>query len=408
MYQPKPSFIDLSQAANQYSNDLVQIAQINQLQEEKAQKQVDDFEKYYDEKSLRVNDLPLFTNKFQEFKKQALNLARLNRAGGKPEELALANELKNRALKDLNEIYTNSTTAKQMLQERVDYRKNMFSKNFEPSQEVNGEIDELHTLPVDKLDFNKYKSPYTREIFANSNDYNVLDKSIKLNKPNVHDVEDASRSVKVKVDGVGEYDIPFLQQQVGYDTNYLLGKAAIASKATGGRLLNDANKEYQKLVQDLSIPETETDPELASTRKLALDKYNDIMSSTGATNLTPELLLLHNGQYLNKSTKDIGLDKNKIMLMKNDIANKLNGKRLEQAKKQFNLQLQKFGYTKEKDMTNLFFKTGAENVPSVKEAATKEGVDLKAISEARIKEAKDKRKKSSLGDAFKSGFNNPQ
>lgn len=410
MTQYTPSFVDVTGFTDAIAQGLKEIAKENQRKEELAQKQLEDFRKYYDTDALRIHDLPLFINQFEDFKKASLTFSRLNKGGGNAEEIAVASKLREKALADLSDTYEKSVSAKQLLKEREAYRVNMFNKNYQPAPEVNTEIDELSTLPVDKIDLKKYTSPYSREVFANSDDVKFLDNTIKsYAKINEDYAEDETKSKEFNIEGVGKVKIPYKVKVTGYNTKYLLDRASLATKARP-RLLNEANKKYKEISEALSIPETEVDPQLASIRQLALDKYNSIMENADGNSFSPELILLNDGGYLQKTKKDIGLDKDSFLRWEKEASNKLGRQKFELARRSLGLQAEKFGYLKDKDMQNMFFKAGAENIPSVQKAAEKKGVDIQKIQKSRIEEAKAKKAKTGKGlsNPFSSGFKNPQ
>jgi hypothetical protein len=154
--------------------------------------------------------------------------------------------------------------------------------------------------------------------------------------------------------------------------------------------------EYNDFIQKLSIPDTETDPILASERELAKNKYQDIINKTGGEYaLTPALLLASNTAALTRNTKDKGLDKKYFDMIQAELKRRLSGQRLAMAQKSLGLQFDKFGYLQDKDMRGLFFKAGSENIPTVAEAATKAGVDLGKVRESQ-REAKGSSKKNKL------------
>jgi hypothetical protein len=157
---------------------------------------------------------------------------------------------------------------------------------------------------------------------------------------------------------------------------------------------NTALKEYNDFIQKLSIPDTDTDPILASESELAKNKYQDIINKTGGEYaLTPALLLASNTAALTRNTKDKGLDKKYFDMIQAELKRRLSGQRLINAQKSLGLAFDKFGYLQDKDMRGLFFKAGSENIPTVAEAATKAGVNLGEVRKAQVEDVRAKRKK---------------
>lgn len=392
MAQYTPSFVNLSGASQTLGNAFVQAAQMKYKQDQIVQSQLDDFEKNYNTEKLRDQDLPVFTSAFNNYKEAALRYSRLNRGGAKPEEIAAASSLKDRALNEMNSIYSKSASANQLLKERADYRRLMAQKGYTTTDDVNNEIMQLSTSPVTDLDLKKFTSPYDKPIYANDKDYQFLYGSLKTARTIQDNVEDATKSQEIDIKGYGKVKIPYMVSTTGSDINDVIALTANALKARPA-LNNTAIKEYTDFVQKLAIPETETDPVLASEREIAKKKYNDIMQITGGKySLSPELLLASNTPAFTQSRKDIGLDKKVNDAIQAELKRRMSGQRLSMAQKALGLQFEKFGYLQDKDMRNLYFKPGSENIPSVAASAAKSGVDIKKIREGQ-QEAKGSSKK---------------
>jgi hypothetical protein len=393
MVRYTPSFVDLSGATQAIGNSLVQAAQTRFQQEQLIQSQLDNFEKNFDTDKLRAQDLGVFTSAFQNYKEAALRYSRLNRGGAKPEEIATANAIKDRTLNEIKDIYSKSASANQLLKERNDYRKLMIQRGYTATDDVNNEIMQLSTAPVTQLDLKAFTSPYDKPIYANDRDFQYLYGSLKLAKPNPVDVEDKSRTKKIKIEGYGEIEVPYMVTVSGSNTGDVLALTETALKARPA-LGNTAVKEYDEFIQKLAIPDTETDPILASERELAKKKYQDIMDKTGGQYaLTPALFLASNTPAFSKVTKDKGLDKKQFDMIQAELKRRLSGQRLAMAQKSLGLAFEKFGYLQDKDMRNLFFKPGSENIPTVAEAATKSGVNLGEVRKAQVEDVRAKRKK---------------
>jgi hypothetical protein len=393
MVRYTPSFVNLSGASEAIGNALQQAAQMKFQQDQIAQKQLDDFEKNFDRDKLRAQDLGVFTSAFQNYKEAALRYSRLNRGGAKPEEIATANAIKDRTLNEIKDIYSKSASANQLLKERSDYRKLMIQRGYTTTDDVNNEIMQLSTAPVTELDLKAFTSPYDKPIYANDRDFQYLYGSLKLVQPNIADIENKSRTKKIKIEGYGEIEVPYMVKVTGRNVEDVL-KLTEASLNRKPALYNTAVKEYDEFIQKLAIPDTETDPILASERELAKKKYQDIMDKTGGQYaLTPALLLASNTPALDKKTEDKGLDKKQFDMIQAELKRRLSGQRLINAKKSLGLAFEKFGYLQDKDMRGLFFKAGSENIPTVAEAATKAGVNLGEVRKSQIQDARARRKK---------------
>ncbi len=109
MAQYTPSFVDTTGFVNAYNQGVINEAKIKQEQDLLVQKDIADFEKNYDPRRLKEEHIPEFTMAFKQYKDAALRYSRLNRGGAKPEEIATASALKDKALANMNSIYSNST-----------------------------------------------------------------------------------------------------------------------------------------------------------------------------------------------------------------------------------------------------------------------------------------------------------
>lgn len=385
--------VDFSAAGQAIAQGIQQAAMFRYRQDQIVQSQLEDFEKNYNTEKLRDQDLPVFTSAFQKYKEAALRYSRLNRGGAKPEEIAAASAIKDRTLNEINDIYSKSASANQLLKERSDYRKLMIQKGYTTTDDVNNEIMQLSTAPVTELDLKAFTSPYDKPIYANADDYKYLNASLATIKPNPIDVEDKSKTKKIKIEGYGDVEIPYMTTVSGRNIKDVIALTESAMKGKPA-LGNTAVKEYNDFIQKLSIPDTETDPILASERELAKNKYQDIINKTGGEYaLTPALLLASNTAALTTNTKDKGLDKRYFDMIQDELKRRLSGQRLINAKKSLGLAFEKFGYLQDKDMRNLFFKPGSENIPTVAEAATKSGVNLGEVRKAQVEDVRAKRKK---------------
>lgn len=393
MAQYTPSFVDTSGMTQGLIQGMQQAAKIKQQQDQLVQSQLDDFEKNFNTEKLRDQDLPVFTSAFKNYKEAALRYSRLNRGGAKPEEIAAASAIKDRALNEMNSIYSKSASANQLLKERADYRRLMAQKGYTTTDDVNNEIMQLSTSPVTNLDLSKFTSPYDKPIYANDKDYQFLYGSLKTAKSIQDNVEDPTKSQEIDIKGYGKVKIPYMVSKTGSDINDVIALTSNALKARPA-LNNTAIKEYTDFVQKLAIPDTETDPTLASERELAKKKYNQIMQITGGKySLSPELLLASSTPAFTQSIKDIGLDKKVNDAIQAELKRRMSGQRLAMAQKALGLQFDRFGYLQDKEMRNMYFKPGSENIPSVAASAKNNNVDIEAVRKAQIKFAKDKRKK---------------
>ena len=161
MAQYTPSFVDTSGFTNAINEGILQVAQIHQKQDQLVQAQIDDFKKNYNPNKLRDDDLPVFTNAFNNYKNAALRYSRLNRAGAKPEEIALANSLKDKALNEMNSLYSNSVKASRHLDEYSKAIETAKMKGYAIPTKLNDTYMTLANNGIDKIDVEKIPSAWS-------------------------------------------------------------------------------------------------------------------------------------------------------------------------------------------------------------------------------------------------------
>jgi hypothetical protein len=166
MIQYKPSFVDTSGMTQGIVNGMMQAAQIKQQQDLIVQKDLEDFQKNYDPRKLRDQDLASFTMAFKGYKEAALRYSRMNRSGGKPEEMAVASNLKDKALNEMNSLYTKSTKASNHQAEYSEYIKNARLRGYAIPESVNNNYMQLSNNSIDKIDLDNMPSAWSNPLVA--------------------------------------------------------------------------------------------------------------------------------------------------------------------------------------------------------------------------------------------------
>lgn len=291
MAQYKPSFVDITGMSTGIAQGLAQATQIKQQTESLVDSQLENFRKNFDPKKLRAQDLPDFTNAFETYKQSALKYSRLNRGGAKPAEIAVANEIKDRALNNMNELYSKSSMANQFLAERDKYRSVMTQRGFQVPEEVNDQILKLSTSPAKDIDFNSFKSPYDIDVNPNAKDLAEVAKQFKgLNRSIEEDVdEDEEFDVngkKVKVTVKGKYK----------KVNSIDAINTAESMLLNSRIRNSTMTEYNDIMQGFNLPDDVTDPQLLIIKKKSDEVIRDIAENSGLNiqsveDITPAIYL---------------------------------------------------------------------------------------------------------------------
>lgn len=291
MAQYKPSFVDITGMSTGIAQGLAQAAQIKQQTESLVDSQLENFRKNFDPKKLRAQDLPDFTNAFETYKQSALKYSRLNRGGAKPAEIAVANEIKDRALNNMNELYSKSSMANQFLAERDKYRATMTQRGFQVPEEVNEQILQLSTSPAKDIDFKALKSPYDIDVNPNARDLSEVAKQFK----------GLNRSIEEDVDEDEEFDVNGQKVKVTVKGKYKKANSIDAiniaeSMMLNSRIRNSTMTEYNDIMQGFNLPDDVTDPQLLIIKKKSDEVIRDIVENSGldiqsVEDITPAIYL---------------------------------------------------------------------------------------------------------------------
>lgn len=362
MAQYQPSFVDISGLSQGISEGLEQATRLKQEQDLLIEKQVDDFQKNYNPTKLRANDLPAFTSAFENYKQAALRYSRLNRGGARPQEISAANELKDRALNEMNELYTKSSTANQLLAERTEYRKMMANKGYETPDEVNSEIMQLSTMPSTNIDFKSLKSPYDIDLKPNAKDFSAVSAAFKNLPKSIE--EDVEETEDFDVPGYGKAKVRVMGKYKKANLNDALNIAKM--QLTNPKIYNYIKDDYEQLVQGFNLPDDVADPELAIIKKSSDNTIQDIVKNTGMQidsidDISPELLLAYKMGALGKQRVGYRTDKDELNAAFKTAGIKMTQQRFdEMVKNNTNIQnnrlfgqamqAAKFGYKKERDL----------------------------------------------------------
>lgn len=291
MAQYKPSFIDITGMSTGIAQGLAQATKMKQDAELLVENNLENFRKNFDPKKLRAQDLPDFTNAFETYKQSALKYSRLNRGGAKPAEIAVANEIKDRALNNMNELYSKSSMANQFLAERDKYRATMAQRGFQVPEEVNDQILKLSTSPAKDIDFNSFKSPYDIDVNPNAKDLAEVAKQFK----------GLNRSIEEDVDEDEDFDINGQKVKVTVKGKYKKANSIDAiniaeSMMLNSRIRNSTMTEYNDIMQGFNLPDDVTDPQLLIIKKKSDEVIRDIVENSGldiqsVEDITPAIYL---------------------------------------------------------------------------------------------------------------------
>jgi hypothetical protein len=277
MAQYRPSFVDVSGLSQGIAQGFQKAMQIKQQTDLIVEREINDFQKNYNPEKLRTQDLGSFTRAFQNYKQSALQYSRLNRGGAKPEEIAVANELKDRALNEMSNMYSKSVAASSKQAEYADFIKTARLKGYSIPSNVNNAYAQLSSSSVMDIDVDNIPSAWSNKLVAEDVDFDSLNKYVD--------------SVVGKQQG----------KSIRYEQGSYIGKSASGKDLYGtipiSTMYRDPNKTtasiemYAPLHPEVDNAAKETYDQLfkgvKSGDSYSINKFNAIKSSLGLPKETP-------------------------------------------------------------------------------------------------------------------------
>lgn len=191
----RPSFVDVSGLTSGISRGLEIAAQQKRQEDQLAEARVDDFLKTYQPGKLRQMDIPDFTTAYNNYKNAALTYSKINRGGGKAEDLSASKAMMDRAQAELNSVYQNSATAANKYAEYVDYFKNARSKGYEVPNEVSQYINGLSSSRISDLKVQDIPSAYSFDLVPKEIDWDGISKTLDMSGAKLKDINTVREKV---------------------------------------------------------------------------------------------------------------------------------------------------------------------------------------------------------------------
>lgn len=173
------SGIDFSGALGAIATGMENVVAIKRQQDKLAESRVDDFLKTYQPGKLYQMDIPKFTNAYNQYKQAALTYSKINRGGGKAEDLAASKAMMDNAQAELNKVYTNSSNRANLAAEYGEVAKYAMQKGYSLPEEVSRYTTALTSADLDDLDLPKIPSAYTFKIEPEDLDSTDFEKFLK-------------------------------------------------------------------------------------------------------------------------------------------------------------------------------------------------------------------------------------
>jgi hypothetical protein len=275
----RPSFVDVSGLTSGISRGLEIAAQQKRQEDQLAEARVDDFLKTYQPGKLRSMDIPDFTGAYNNYKQAALTYSKINRGGGKAEDLSASKAMMDRAQSELNSVYQNSAMAANKHAEYVDYFKNARSKGYEIPNEVSQYINGLSSSRISDLKVEDIPSAYSFDLVPKEIDWDGISKTLDMSDARVKDINTERKEVPWSKDVRG--NILYADQVekfVGRDPVSTVDMLVRLGKSNP-KVFNTAKQEYNDLMTGIQNNDSRSIQKMEEIREYfpRVNKPSDVL-----------------------------------------------------------------------------------------------------------------------------------
>lgn len=301
--------IDFSGLGQGIARGLEQAANMRMQQDQIVRKEIDDFKSTYDTGKMMAKDTPLFATEFENYRKTAIEYAKMNRGRVKAADISAKKAELDAVRGKLNGIYENSAKAASILDGLVKYSDKMDNSNYSLPDDMHRDMMILKTQPADKLDFTKFKAPGAYNFKANEKDFTTLDSAIKnaVKEGKGNPVAVPGKTFTVDIGqpnkpGYQKIDIPEMEQFSSRDP--LTVHQIVSTALTADALLkNSASDQKTELISNLNT--TADDADSLIKKQLAKRTQEKILASYpelggDVTKATPAMVIAANRGYLDR------------------------------------------------------------------------------------------------------------
>ena len=252
MAQYKPSFVDVSGLTQGISRGLEIAAEKKRQQDALAEARLDDFLKMYQPGKLREQDIPDFTSAYSNYKQAALNFSKINRGGGAPEELASAKANMDKALGNLNSVYSKSAMASNKMADYAQFISTARSKGYQIPSEVNQNFNVLSSKPISQIEVDTVPPASSFDLLPKTIDFDAVSKTIDNMGARLKDINTIEKKVPYIKDISGnQLFATEITKYAGRPPKNTIDAISQIAKADA-RLANGINEDYSLFVQGLS------------------------------------------------------------------------------------------------------------------------------------------------------------
>jgi hypothetical protein len=280
-----PSFVDVSGLTAGISRGLEMAAQQKKQDDQIAEARVDDFLKTYQPGKLYQMDIPKFTEAYNKYKQSALTFSKINRGGGKAEDLATSKAMMDNSLAELNKVYSNSSNRANLAAEYADVAKYAMQKGYSLPSEVSQYATALTSADLDQLDLPKIPSAYTFKIEPDDLDMADLNKTFELMK-----IKPSKREVVQPVDQGTYMGKPLVGRKV-----YTFQSLPMGQVVTALDVYSSTGKTGNALTRDMKAIKGQFDQMKQSDKdQLVADISTRMPSVQSEADITPSVLYAYN------------------------------------------------------------------------------------------------------------------
>lgn len=300
--------IDFSGFGQGIARGLEQAANIRMQQDQIVRKEIDDFKSTYNTGKMMAKDTPLFATEFENYRKTAIEYAKMNRGRVKAADLAAKKAELDAVKGKLNGVYENSAKAASVLDGLVNYADRMTAAGYALPDDMNRDIIKLKTQPVDKINFEELRAPGDYQFEANETDLSQLDKTLAGIKDNKGEYT-KSEAFKIplgdpKKPGYQEISVPEREKFSMKDPYAVLGRISQALVADV-RVRNAATVQKNQLIS--SIQSDKTDTESLIAKQMAKKTADKILAAYpeldgDITKASPAMVISATRGYLDRNT----------------------------------------------------------------------------------------------------------
>jgi hypothetical protein len=274
--------LDFSGLGQGIAQGLMVSAQNARLREEQARQDIKEFKQNYNPKNILTKDIAEFTTAFEDYKKTALEFARLNKGRSNSKRLAEATKAKELALNKMNTIYSQSAKVNDYLSVLTDYSEQLEKNKYRVPQQISDRMNYILKTPSSLIKDDDFVNPREIDIAPNMDDvrksqaiFNSIDDNVETG---------VDETIMEDVPGIGQVPIKKMTVMKFANPKTVLNMAKIGLEE-GAAFDNTFKDEANALKKALSITETDIieNESLRDVRTQAEAQLKELQNKLGST-----------------------------------------------------------------------------------------------------------------------------